>query len=282
MSKCLRKNWNLCIILLAFISNELSAQIVEPPNAYDEYEVIDSKSTQSLTKQDWSESVENIRGVEFQNLELNSPLISDEMLPENSDLVYKGRVFLENRKGVIYSIVDSVAVNPRLNILSDEYAIIDSLGKIKKPVNFYTYTNYENSIEKYEILIFRENDVLKRDPIAILKGDKLDYNSPIVWSGEIEKEDNLDNINNLFYVLRVYGKNGIFDETYPKTLVLDDLDRGSLSVDETTLKEKIYGTTNIAIQNIPITGSKVKFNGRDLDPKTVVKLDNQEIELDGT
>lgn len=282
MSKYLKKNWNLYILLLTFISNELSAQIVEPPNAYDEYEVIDSKSTQSLTKGEWSESIENIRGVEFQKMELSSPLINNETLSENNEFIYKGRVFLENRKGVIYSIVDSIAVNPRLNILSDEYVVIDSLGKIKKPVNFYVYTNYENSIEKYEILIFRENDILKRIPVATLKGDKLDYNTSIVWNGEIEKKGSLNDGDNLFYILRVYGKNGVFDETYPKTLTLDEVDRSSLNIDEATLKEKVYGTSDLALQNIPITGSKVKFYGRDLDPKTIVKLDNQEIELDGT
>ncbi|MGL5596006.1 MAG: hypothetical protein ACRDDH_18895, partial [Cetobacterium sp.] len=140
MSKLLRKNWHIYIILLTFISTKINAQVVEPPNAYDEYEIVDTQMTQSLDVKSWSDSEENIRGVEFQNLELNTDLSKTDILPEGEKLIYKGRAFLENRRGVIYSIVDPIAIDPRLNILTDNYALIDSSGKIKEPITFYGYT----------------------------------------------------------------------------------------------------------------------------------------------
>ncbi|MGL5569497.1 MAG: hypothetical protein ACRDB9_09675, partial [Cetobacterium sp.] len=183
MKKCLSNNWNIRLLLLAFIAATANAQVVEPPNAYDEYEVVESFTTQSLEVKDWTDSAENVRGVEFQNLELGSNLQEADRLPETENMIYKGRAFLENRRGVIYSIVDPVAVDPKLNILTDSYALVDEVGKLKAPITFYAYSNYEKSIKNYEVRIYKENDYLKRDPVAILKGDKIDFNSPITWDG---------------------------------------------------------------------------------------------------
>lgn len=280
MSKLLRKNWHIYIILLTFISTKINAQIVEPPNAYDEYEVVDTQTTQSLDTKSWSNSEENIRGVEFQNLELNTDLSTTDTLPEGEKLIYKGRAFLENRRGVIYSIVDPIAIDPRLNILTDNYALVDSSGKIKEPITFYGYTNYENNIKSYEIRIYKETDFLRRDPVAILKGDRIDFNTPIVWDGKIEKEDDLENITKLYYTLRVYNEKGIYDETQLKTLNLSEMNMKNSDSQGKKIKDLVYGTSDLEFQNIPIAGSKVKFYGRDIDPSSIVKLDEQNIELD--
>ncbi|MGL5349692.1 MAG: hypothetical protein ACRDA0_03890 [Cetobacterium sp.] len=282
MKKCLSNSWNIRLLLLAFIAATANAQVVEPPNAYDEYEVIESFTTQSLEVKEWTDSVENVRGVEFQNLELGSNLQEADRLPETENMIYKGRAFLENRRGVIYSIVDPVAVDPKLNILTNSYALVDSVGKLKAPITFYAYSNYEKSIKSYEVRIYKENDYLKRDPAAILKGDKVDFNSPITWDGTLEKEDDLENTKKIYYVFRVYGNEGTFDETDLKTINLNDIEMKEFNEDNKSIKDKVYGTSNLAIQNIPVTGSKVRFYGRDIDPKSIVKIDDQNIELDPT
>ncbi|MGL6120317.1 MAG: hypothetical protein ACRC0V_07395 [Fusobacteriaceae bacterium] len=215
-------------------------------------------------------------------MQLNTTLEEADRLPETENMIYKGRVFLENRKGVIYSIVDSVTVDPRLNILADSHASVDGVGNLKEAITFYPYTNYEKSIKSYELLIYKENDTLKRNPIASIKGEKIDFNTPIVWDGKLKDNNNLEDTNNIYYVLRVYGDNGSYDETDTKIIKLDDRDIKSFSNDKDSIKDKVYGTNDLALQNIAIVGSKIRFYGRDLDPKTIVKVDNQNIKLDST
>ncbi|MGL5988326.1 hypothetical protein [Cetobacterium sp.] len=282
MSNHLQKKWSLRLILLGLIVTAANAQVVEPPNSYDEYEVVETISTQSLKIENWSDSEENVRGVEFQNLELNSNLQSADHLPETENLVYKGRAFLENRRGVIYSIVDPVAVDPRLNILTDSYVLVDGVGNIKESVTFYAYTNYEKMIKNYELLIYKEGDVLKRNPIVTIKGDTLDFNTPIVWDGTVSKSHDLKDVDKLYYVFRVYDANGTYDETDLKTLNLNDIDMKNFKKGNDSTKDKVYGTNDLALQNIPIVGSKIRFYGRDIDPKTIVKIDGQNIDLDST
>lgn len=282
MSNHLQSNWSIRIILLGLIISTASAQVVEPPNSFDEYEIIETVSTQNLQNENWSDSEENVRGVEFQKLELDSPFIEANRLPETEDLTYKGRAFLENRRGVIYSIVDPVAVDPRLNILTKPYVLVDGMGNIKEEVIFYTYTNYDKSIKSYELLIYKEGDILRRNPIGKVIGDRIDFNTPIVWDGLVSKNQNLKNVNKLYYVLRVYGENGTYDETDIKTLNLNDMVMKKTNEDDSSLKEKVYGTNDLALQNIPIVGSKIRFYGRDIDPKSIVKIDNQNIDLDST
>ncbi|MGL4868423.1 MAG: hypothetical protein ACRC4S_07235 [Cetobacterium sp.] len=282
MSNHLQKNWSIRLIMLGLIITTANAQVVQPPNAYDEYEVVETISTQSLDIKNWSESEENVRGVEFQNLELDSNLQEADRLPETENMIYKGRAFLENRRGVIYSIVDPVAVEPRLNILTDSYALVDGVGNLKESISFYPYTNYEKSIKSYEVLIYKEGDVLKRNPVATIKGERVDFNNPITWDGKVKENTDLKDIKKLYYVFRVYDANGTYDETDIKSINLNDMDMKSFNEDNDSIKEKVYGTNDLALQNIPIVGSKIRFYGRDITPGTVVKIDNQNIELDPT
>ncbi|MGL5965418.1 MAG: hypothetical protein ACRCZ2_13635 [Fusobacteriaceae bacterium] len=282
MSNYLQKNWSIRLILLSLIISTANAQTVKPLNAYDEYEVVETISTQNLDIKNWSDSEENVRGVEFQNLELNTNLDEADRLPETENMIYKGRAFLENRRGVIYSIVDPVSVDPRLNILTDSRAMVDGMGNIKEAITFYPYTNYEKSIKSYEVLIYKESDVLKRNSVAVIKGDKIDFNTPIVWDGKLKDKYSLKDVEKIYYVLRVYDVNGTYDETDMKSIKLDDSDKVSLSKNKDSIKDKVYGTNDLALQNIAVVGSKIRFYGRDLDPKTIVKIDNQNIEIDST
>ncbi|MGL5902731.1 MAG: hypothetical protein ACRCZO_08590 [Cetobacterium sp.] len=279
MSRTKTKNWSIYIILLTFVATKLNAQIVEPPNAYDEYEVIDTQITQSLDVKDWVDSPENIRGVEFQKLELDSNLKEMDTFSEKQELAYKGRVFLEDRKGIIYSVVDPVAVEPRLNILTRRFARVNALGEIKESVVFYPYTNYGKYIKKYEVRVYKASDNLRNNPVAILSGDGLDFNTPIVWEGETKRERELEDEERLNYLLRVYDENGVFDETSLKSLILSDMDVRRSNEEEEDIKNRVYGTTDLEFQNIPIAGSKVRFYGRDLDPESVIKINDQEVEL---
>ncbi|MGL6120318.1 MAG: hypothetical protein ACRC0V_07400 [Fusobacteriaceae bacterium] len=63
MSKYLKKNWSIRLILLGLIISTANAQTVKPLNAYDEYEVVETISTQNLDVKNWSNSEENVRGV---------------------------------------------------------------------------------------------------------------------------------------------------------------------------------------------------------------------------
>ncbi|WP_297597666.1 hypothetical protein [uncultured Cetobacterium sp.] len=259
-----------------------SATKIQPPNAFDEYDIIDSYITEDLGE-GWENSKNNMRGVEFQKLELDSNLQELPTFPMSEKNIYKGRVFLENRSGVIYSVVDPIAVEPKLNVKTSDYATINFSGEIEEPIFFYTYTNYEKNIKSYELYVYKELDRARINPIAVVTGENLGKDKPIIWDGKLEKEDRLESEENLFYILRVYDENGSFDETKEKVIdlkrfkTLSEKDKEDVTED---IKNKIYGTSSLQLQNIPVSGSKVRFFGRDLKGNSLVKIDNQKVDVD--
>ena len=93
----------------------------------------------------------------------------------------------------------------------------------------------------------------------------------------------------LAYVLRVYDEAGRWDETQPRRLavVQPDFDRESKD-DPAAEAEKqarlIYGQSQLATQSIPVTGSRVRVHGRDVDATETVRVTGETVPVseDGT
>lgn len=183
--------------------------------------------------------------------------------------IYRGRTNLADRRGTLYTVTDPIALTANLDINSRKIVYDNT------PVNFYIYTNYEKLINRYEILIYDTADTMRLRPIETISGERVVLNTPILWEGQDSKKE-------VAYVLRVYDEKGRYDETHPRTITFKDMTKVSETsiTKEEDIKDAIYGQSNLAIQNIPLSGSKVRIYGKDLFDVKTVKIGGQAVEVD--
>ena len=275
MDKKLNKSKIIKSILISMSISGISfGQTLDTENIYNEYTIVEKETSQNLDEESWNFSVENIKGIEVSEKDLYAK--------QEEEKIHRGRVILKENNGVIYTIVDPVNVDKKLNIKTKDIIYISQDKKIENELKFYTFTNYEKDIERYELLIYRGKDSYRRSPIAVIKGDKLDNDIPITWNGEIDEVSTLKKGEYLGYVLRVYSSNGEYDETGIRYLMIKTKklkEKKELILNEEEFKKSIYGTSILEKQNIAVFGAKVRFYGQNLIPRTKIMINNKKVQV---
>lgn len=222
----------------------------------------------------------NIYGeIDLNNLEVVSE-IQTEIIKEKDSGVSLEENQVHLKEGIIYTIADPLAISSKLNISSKGVTYINNVGNLEE-VKFYLYTNYSSFIDRYEILIYDSLNSMKR-PIDVIKGEKIAIDEAVIWNYDNAKTKEISLGDTLFYVLKVYDKNGSFDETIPRKIKVEKIKSGipeDLNL-ETKIKENIYAQSNIKVKNINVSGANIKFYGRGLYDTKELKIDNQIVELD--
>src|SRR5699024_10172919 len=149
-------------------------------------------------------------------------------------------------------------------------------GRITKPVEFHVRSNYSAFVSKYEILVYRGNDVDLVTPIATIPVDVKAITS-VNWSGELPANIRFRVNDDLRYIVRAYDDAGHFDETYAKEIRLvtpEEDDRGNIEIrdaisrlkGQTLTKEEaltdsliddVVGSNDLYRQNIPFVGARI-------------------------
>ncbi|MBE9564301.1 MAG: flagellar motor protein MotB, partial [Proteobacteria bacterium] len=170
---------------------------------------------------------------------------------------------------------------PRLNITAWPYTIRyqdnPETEKEENKVRFQMYSNYRHFIDRAEVRIFNIKQSTQTEPVAIIP---VDENNRAAWYAEFE--DPGASVKRLVYVLRVYDREGDYDETIPLPLwVVNELEKSDELVEENSEKEpdeiaklKIdeelqaniqllggYGENHLYTQHIKINGGTVTING---------------------
>jgi flagellar motor protein MotB len=138
-------------------------------------------------------------------------------------------------------------------------------------VRFAGYSNYLLFIAKAELRLYTANDAMQRRPLATVPLDAQLHGEWRVPPGLLERFADSAG-GKVYYRLRVYDREGRFDET-------DDL---SLTVAERHLPEKAapdperellraYGRSNVAIANIPLRAGTVTASGASIRPDEKVR-----------
>ena len=177
---------------------------------------------------------------------------------------------------------DNLKLDPRLNVTAwpDMIQSHDSPDTpfIENLVYFRLYTNYRSFFERAEVRIFEEKQSVRNPPIAIIK---MDADGIAQWQPEFESFS--APVYKLKYLVRVYDKKGLFDETSPQPLrVADPIDP---SIAEANLDEKLltgYGESHIAIRNIPIDGGTVQAYGTGIPEGHGVWMAGYKVPVDNT
>jgi flagellar motor protein MotB len=156
---------------------------------------------------------------------------------------------------------DSLKLEPRLNVTSwpntIRYQDFPDTPFVENLVYFRMYTNYRSFIERAEVRIFEEAQSVRDTPVAVIE---MDIDGMAQWQPDFESFS--APAHELKYLVRVYDKQGLFDETTPQPLwVADQIDP---SVAEINPGEKLlagYGESRIASRNIPLHGGTVQAHG---------------------
>ena len=184
--------------------------------------------------------------------------------------------------GAIWATEDPDLGQLELSVSGPSLAPFEA-GRITRPVRFYARSNYVDFIDRLELTLYRASDADLIEPIA-----QLDLPHAAVadaeWDGTLPAGRQFRPGDELVYVLRAYDAQGHFDETYTHRLQLvtpAEADRGdqmlrtgteralgtALTADQAatqSLVDAVFAGNGLRQQNIPVYGSRVRIQGRNL------------------
>jgi hypothetical protein len=187
---------------------------------------------------------------------------------EQNDTNLKSREYLESN-GVIWATSDPLVNRPKLDIKSDILYL--GSGDLK----FYTYNNYINFIKRYDLTVFSSDENGNERVLKKIKGEGLP--NEIEWKLSKKELCKLSGDEVYEYRLRVYDEDSHYDETTAKRLIVKEGDKSGGFRD---IEGEIFGRSSIKTHTIPIRGSRVRVYGEGLDPKSFLKIADQEVRVD--
>jgi outer membrane protein OmpA-like peptidoglycan-associated protein len=138
-------------------------------------------------------------------------------------------------------------------------------------VRFAGYSNYLLFLSKAELQIFTANDVHQATPLATVPLDadlRGEWKVPAALMQQLAKAPD----TKLYWRLRVYGKDGQFDETQDFSLTLAPRRRPvEGDNDEKKQLAKAYGESNLAVTNIPLRAGTITASGQGVRPDETVR-----------
>jgi outer membrane protein OmpA-like peptidoglycan-associated protein len=158
---------------------------------------------------------------------------------------------------------DPLEQKPFLNALA-----LPQLGVIGKPVRFSTYTNYPRYIDHAEIRLFTADQSVQQRPLAVLPvvaGQTVDW-TPSDWTQSLlHVTAPIEEPHYVTYVLRVYSRDGRFDETKARRLDLTrtaPVETPALLQGARDAERAAYGENTLVLHNIATGGGAVTVNGK--------------------
>ncbi|WP_213033011.1 hypothetical protein [Acinetobacter sp. ANC 4648] len=200
--------------------------------------------------------------------------------------------------GVVWATEDPTPGRAELTV-SAPSVVAFANGKIIKPVNFFTRSNYSAFIDRMELLVFRSSDTDYVTPLATIPltvGAVTDTE----WQGQLSSSYQYREGDQLIYIVRAYGKNGQFDETYPgqfqlvspqdeqrnNTLLRNTLEK-SMNTALTTqdalkqsLINNVFAGNGLRQQNILLHGSRIRVQGRNIPSNSQLSINDQTYPVD--
>lgn len=200
--------------------------------------------------------------------------------------------------GALWATEDPNLGVPELSITAPSMVAFDA-GRIVEPVRLFVRSNYTAFVDRYELRIYRGSDGDLVAPVASLD---LPVEAAVQseWNGELPAELRLRAGDELVYVLRAFDAEGNFDETSPRTLQLvrpDEVERARGQVRESVerslgtalsgdhaltqqLIEDAFSGNGLRQQNIPIYGSRVRVQGRNLPEGRSLRINGESYPVD--
>ena len=209
---------------------------------------------------------------------INDGVSPGDNVKNNSNTVVESR-------GPIKGHVDQLVVDPRLDVLAMNGAVIGTDGKLADPLAFAIYTNYPAFIKGYRLEVFgRVANRPRRELLHIDEFTQYRFDLRRVFDGaglDLSRYDELEyqlKASDCPFPLR--DKVCLIDISVARTLALGDKSAGSYA----HLENELWGQTSLIDQRIPISGGRVRLSGK-VEPGTVsVQRNNRYVPVatDGT
>lgn len=184
--------------------------------------------------------------------------------------------------GVIWATEDPTLGQPELSLSAPSLVPFDG-SAILRPVSFMVRTNYSALIKRMELAIYSGTDSDLIKPLAKVPIDVAPVASA-EWDGALPPGTRFRYGDELVYVLRAFDAQGNVDETHARRLQLvrrEEAEQGRRRVREATelslgtalsedqaqtqsLINDVFSQSTLRYQNIPIYGSRIRVQGRNL------------------
>lgn len=200
--------------------------------------------------------------------------------------------------GVIWATEDPNLGEPELSVAAPSVVPFDGRG-IVGPVRFAVRSNYPSFIQRLEVTLYRATDRDLIEPVARFPAT-VSAVSQNEWDGGLPASAGFRAGDVLSYVLRAYGADGSFDETYPQEIQLvtpaeatrgyqqlRDASERSLGSALTTedaqarsLLYSVFAQNALRRQNIPVHGSRIRIRGSNLPADRQLAINGQPYPVD--
>ncbi|MFC4729042.1 hypothetical protein [Coralloluteibacterium thermophilus] len=200
--------------------------------------------------------------------------------------------------GVIWATEDPTLGRPELAVSAPTLVAYDGRAVVE-PVRFFVRGNYPGFVERYEIAIYRGSDADLVDPLAVVPVPV----APVAqaeWDGALPARYRHRVGDALRYVLRAYDAHGRMDETHARTLQLvrpEDARRSATQLRERTerqlgtalgadeaqsqsMLDAVFAGNDLRQHNIPIHGSRIRIQGRDLPEGATLSINGERYPVD--
>lgn len=150
---------------------------------------------------------------------------------------------------------DGLDQKPMLNVSTSDVRHAYKAGEL---VEFTATSNYPDWIAREEVLIYPRKQARFGKPRPIVV--PVEAGGRAAWTMPADGSDEYD------YLLRVYDKEGRFDETIPLPLARTDKDLAAQIADPAQIVSPGNGDDRTALRNIPVYGGAVTVFGRNVPP----------------
>ncbi len=253
------------VVNTGFVESDVSR--VEVQVVYDELAVLDDLDGVDIQRLTREVDIANPYALNLMRITVDGKPVDD---PGKSspDTQRCTDVALENAD--IQFKFDNLEIKPRLNVTAWPNSVRYQDNPVTELpeglVQFRSYSNYAAFIDSAEVRLFEQGQSLRDTPLAVL---------PVGANGRAEWQAAFDSYQapgrELSYVLRVYDRQGRYDETAAQTLwIVDELpeadvsDKADAYLD--TEQELLvgYGENRLLRSDIPLNGGTIKVYGRDI------------------
>ncbi len=178
--------------------------------------------------------------------------------------------------GVIWVSKDPSSLTPMLNVSAPQ-TVEMTAGQFAAAMSFKISTNYAHFIDRWELEVYRADDEQQKQPVALFMGHKLDNGHTVKWDGISKNGERLKAGDKLSYILKVRDKAGHLDKTHARELSLIGPER-NISLTKTS---NVSGDleSNLALQTIPVHGSRVRIFGHDIPTGHSISIDDESVAL---
>ena len=250
------------VVNAGFIQGETSHVAVQV--VYDELAIVDDYEGVDITRITREITPQNPLGLNLMRITVDGEPIDD---PQRSSSDIQRCTDVAMEKADIQFGFDNMRSAPRLSVMAQPSTVRVSPGSVLSTetgpqIHFRMYTNYAYFIDRAEIRVFRPGQSLQSEPFDVvdisLEGIAKWPVPPGGFDGPVQE---------LAYVLRAYGKDGNFDETWPQPLWVVTGDPGKPDADvepagaEPPVLMTAYGENQLGLHNITLGSGTVSVRG---------------------